>query len=52
MKILILAGSTAKIPFYRIPGINQIPPDSTRNTRGTVKNSKEVEMVAMAVVDL
>ena len=52
MKILILAGSTAKIPFYRIPRINQIPPDSTRNTRGTVKNSKEVEIVAMAVVDL
>jgi len=40
--IMILAGSTAKIPFRGIPGIDQIPADSGRNTRRTVKNSEEV----------
>ena len=39
---MILAGSTAKIPFRGIPGIDQIPADSGRNTRRTVKNSEEV----------
>ena len=38
-EITILAGSTAKIPFRGIPGIDRIPPDSGRNTRRTVKNS-------------
>jgi hypothetical protein len=38
-EITILAGSTAKIPFRGIPGINRIPADSGRNTWRTVKNS-------------
>ena len=38
-EIIILAGTTAKIPFRGIPGIDRIPPDSGRNTWGTVKNS-------------
>ena len=38
-EITILAGSTAKIPFCRIPGIDWIPADSGRNTWRTVKNS-------------
>ena len=40
MEITILAGSTAKITFRRIPGITQILADSGRNTWGTVKNSQ------------
>jgi len=39
MEITILAGTTAKIPFRGIPGIDRIPADSGRNTRRTVKNS-------------
>jgi hypothetical protein len=39
MEITILAGSTAKIPFCGIPGIDWIPPDSGRNTRRTIKHS-------------
>ena len=42
MEIIILAGTTAKIPFRRIPKIDRILPDSGRNTWGTVKNSIEV----------
>ena len=42
MEITILAGSTAKIPFHRIPGIIQILADSGRNTWGTVKNSNHI----------
>jgi hypothetical protein len=38
-EITILAGTTAKIRFRGIPGIDRIPPDSGRNTRRTVKNS-------------
>ena len=38
-KIMILAGSTTKIPFRGIPGMAQILVDSSRNTRRTVKNS-------------
>jgi hypothetical protein len=38
-EITILAGSTAKIPFRGIPGIDRIPADSGRNTWRTVKNS-------------
>jgi hypothetical protein len=40
-EIPILAGTTAKIRFRGIPGINRIPPDSGRNTRRTVKNSMD-----------
>ena len=40
-EIAILAGSTAKIPFRGIPGIDRIPADSGRNTWGTVKNSDQ-----------
>ena len=36
--ITILAGNTAKIPFHRISGIDQIPADPGRNTRRTIKN--------------
>jgi hypothetical protein len=39
-EITILAGTTAKIQFHGIPGIDWIPLDSSRNTRRTVKNSK------------
>ena len=38
-EIAILAGSTAKIPFHGIPGIDWILADSSRNMWGTVKNS-------------
>jgi len=41
MEITILAGTTAKIPFRGIPGIDWIPADSSRNTRRTVKNSSK-----------
>jgi hypothetical protein len=37
MEITILAGSTAKIPFRRIPGIDQIPPvEDCKELGGTV----------------
>ena len=39
-EMTILACSSAKIPFRRIPGITRIPADSGRNTWGTVKNSE------------
>jgi len=39
-EITILAGTTAEIPFHGIPRIDWIPPDSGRNTRRTVKNSR------------
>ena len=42
MEIIILAGTTAKIPFCGIPRIDRIPLDSSRNMWGTVKNSIEV----------
>ena len=39
MELTILAGSTAKIPFHGIPGIDRILLDSGRNMWRTVKNS-------------
>jgi len=42
-EITILAGTTAKIRFCGIPGIDWILADSGRNTRRTVKNSKKMK---------
>jgi hypothetical protein len=54
MEITILAGSTAKIPFHRIPGINWILVDSDRYTWRTVKNLglHRDEMASLHVVGL
>ena len=48
-EIIILAATTAKIPFRGIPGINRIPPDSGRNMWGTVKNSEMGESLVLSL---
>jgi len=42
MELTILAGSTAKIPFHGIPGIDRIPLDSTGFRPEYVGDCKEL----------